>query len=99
MDIEKRLEVYRGRLQNAHDEYWINFYTREIEEMENELEAESALYDLQEEMGLVKPWTVKTDSWETVREVFENCRVVLFDQKWSWRRMKFMFYMEYYHKK
>jgi hypothetical protein len=75
----------------------IDFYESEIDLMKAEL----AVEDLKVEMDLNsdKPNVVWTDRNETVAMLLREERVTKLEIRWSWRRFKHMFYIEFYYKK
>lgn len=104
-EIFKRLQVYKERLftmqcslgQDSELQEKIDFYQREIDEMEGEILVEDLKYEL--DINNSKTHSVITDCWETVDMLCREERVMKMDIKWSWKFFKWMFHVEFYYKK
>lgn len=101
----KRLSTYELRLSrakqypnpSAQQIQEIEFYERQIEEMNAEIAVADLIYEM--DLNAKKPSVCITDCGTTVSELFKTTRVVSIDAVWSWKHFKSMFKVEFYFKK
>jgi len=98
-DIEHKLQVYRDRLRNHLEPDMVEFYLNEIERMENEIEADDAVFALMDECRLIPPYKFTTDDVGRVNALLAGTDVVSVKEKWSWKYFKKMYYVEFYYKR
>jgi hypothetical protein len=99
--MHERLQIYKMRLlthkQNpCADPTDIKFYKELIEMYEVEIGGYELVLQAYEIIDPPKPWILETDCWQSVQEIMTKEVVIAMRMKWSWRNLKWLYYVEYH---
>ena len=99
-ELKHRLHVYEDRLKHETDLDRREFFQREIIAMINDIESIEAVEELMNEINEHdQPWEVKTDSFETVKQLIKETQVIYLDTFFSWQQLRRMYIVLYHEKK